>query len=283
MYFSEIRPFIRYAHYQYINHTASYNRTIPCDARLFFVSDGCIKIAVGSTEYLLSKGDALLINSGVSYHILAPDDSAVLLALNFDFTFSNATLTTPIPPMSPALFTDSHLIGHVTFEDMALFNEHCVIRGMMKIHTMLSKIQTEYRNKLLYHEQKESQLLAQALIEIARTLETPVFQYKKDLPLRILDYIHEEYSHALTNQQIAEVFNFHPNYINALIKSCTGMSLHAYLIHIRITYALDLLENSTLSISEIAEACGFCDIFHFSRCFKKKIGYSPTEYRRLQF
>ncbi len=282
MYFFEINPFIRYVHYLYLNRSSSYRTVCPCDARLFFVSEGCGEISVGHERYTLKKGDALLINSGISYHLLTPKEHVVYLAFNFDYTFEHNKLVTPIPPLLPTQFTPDCMIEHVTFEDMPIFNEHCVLRGLYKVHTALSSIRIEYMHRLLYHEMKESRIFSQVLIEAARTLKTPVLQHKKSIAPRILDYIHEQYSCSLTNQKIAEVFGFHPNYINSLIKACTGMSLHAYLLHVRLSYAADFLENSTLSVGEIAEACGFYDIFHFSRIFKQKMGSTPTEYRRMQ-
>jgi len=40
-----------------------------------------------------------------------------------------------------------------------------------------------------------------------------------------------------------------------------------------------LLE-STLSVTAIAERCGFFDSFYFSRCFKKRYFLSPLQYRK---
>lgn len=283
MFFSEIKPFVRYIHYLSLNPSAAYNCKIPCDARLFYLCEGTGEISVGSQCFTLKKGDILLLNSGIAYQIHAPKTSAVYLAVNFDYTFSHTSLNTPIPPVSPEAFQDSCLIERVTFDDLPLFNEYCVIRDLHKVHTLLHKIREEYQQKLLYHEMNESQLFTQVLLEAARALKSPALQSKKDIAPRILDYIHEQYPDSLTNQKIAEAFGFHPNYVNALIKTCTGMSLHAYLLQVRLDHSADLLENSTLSIGEIAETCGFYDIFHFSRCFKQKMGISPSQYRHMQW
>lgn len=282
MYFSEIRPFIRYAHYLYLNSSSSYNRVYPCDARLFFVTEGRGEISIDTQLYTLEKGDALFINSGISYHLLAPVDSVTYLAFNFDYTFQHTNLVTPVPPVLPSLFSKECIIEHVCFEDTTFFNEHCAVYRLHKLLAILENIRTEYMHRLLYHEMKESQLFTQALIEAARSLKSPILQHKKDIAPCILDYIHEQYPYPLTNKTIADFFGFHPNYVNSLIKSCTGMSLHAYILHVRLSYAVDFLENGTLSIGEIARCCGFYDIYHFSRCFKQKMGVSPTKYRCLQ-
>ncbi|MBQ8639733.1 MAG: helix-turn-helix transcriptional regulator [Lachnospiraceae bacterium] len=52
-----------------------------------------------------------------------------------------------------------------------------------------------------------------------------------------------------------------------------------YILRIRISFALEFLQNGTLSIGEISSACGFCDIYHFSKCFKSIVGITPSVYR----
>lgn len=50
----------------------------------------------------------------------------------------------------------------------------------------------------------------------------------------------------------------------------------------RLTMASELLENTTLSIGEITNQCGFENQTHFSRLFKEKTGMSPLQFRKRQ-
>ena len=50
-----------------------------------------------------------------------------------------------------------------------------------------------------------------------------------------------------------------------------------YLIRLRMNHALNLLTMNELSVKEIAFACGFTDEKYFSRAFKKRYGYPPTQ------
>ena len=79
-----------------------------------------------------------------------------------------------------------------------------------------------------------------------------------------------------------EYFGFHKNYISTMIKEYTGMPLHRYLNRVRISHALDMLNDGDIPIGEIARLCGFCDIYYFSRYFKSAVGVSPSEYRRTR-
>lgn len=61
-----------------------------------------------------------------------------------------------------------------------------------------------------------------------------------------------------------------------------GMSPKRYLTTLRINFAKNLLLESDLTISQIAEKSGFEDTFYFSRCFSKECGCCPTEYRKIK-
>jgi len=60
----------------------------------------------------------------------------------------------------------------------------------------------------------------------------------------------------------------------------TGLSLHQYVISLRISKAIGMLETTNMQITEIAYAVGFKDMCHFSRYFKKTTGRTPRGFRR---
>ena len=59
-----------------------------------------------------------------------------------------------------------------------------------------------------------------------------------------------------------------------------GTSPKHYLISLRMNKALELLTENELSIKEICFACGFTDEKYFSRAFKKKHGYPPSQFAK---
>ena len=103
---------------------------------------------------------------------------------------------------------------------------------------------------------------------------------KAELAPAIRAYIYAHYAEPLTNAQIGHEFGFHPNYVSSLISAATGMSLHRYLLFIRISNAIDLLETTGLSIGSIAQQTGFDDVCYFSKYFRKLTGLAPRDYRR---
>src|SRR5258707_10659185 len=62
-------------------------------------------------------------------------------------------------------------------------------------------------------------------------------------------------------------------------KKSTGKPPHRWLMEQRLGRARELLLKSKLSLAEIADACGFADQSHFTRCFFAATGAVPSEWR----
>lgn len=67
---------------------------------------------------------------------------------------------------------------------------------------------------------------------------------------------------------------------SALYRQFFRVSPREDLLTMRLNLAKRKLVSSGNSISEIAEACGFASIYHFSRIFKQHIGCAPSRYGR---
>ena len=64
-------------------------------------------------------------------------------------------------------------------------------------------------------------------------------------------------------------------------KSKEGIAFTDYLIRIRIQRACDLMMNTDLKAYEIAEKVGYDTPAYYSTAFKKVMGLSPTEYKKM--
>lgn len=92
----------------------------------------------------------------------------------------------------------------------------------------------------------------------------------------VLHHMSNHYNEPLTVQRMAELINLSDMYFGTLFKQETGMSFRKFLTMIRINRAEDMLYSGEYKINEIADACGFSDVFYFSRLFKEHRGYAPS-------
>lgn len=84
-----------------------------------------------------------------------------------------------------------------------------------------------------------------------------------------------------TVRYCADNLHLSPNYLGDLIKKETGKSAQEYIQLKLINIAKEKVFDTSKSISEIAYELGFKYPQHFSRLFKKMVGFSPNEYRLM--
>ncbi|MCB9274008.1 MAG: helix-turn-helix transcriptional regulator [Lewinellaceae bacterium] len=81
----------------------------------------------------------------------------------------------------------------------------------------------------------------------------------------------------------AQELNLSANYFGDLIKKETGTSAQEYIQQKLIDVAKERLFDPAKSVNEVAYGLGFKYPQHFSRVFKQRVGYTPNEYRMLDF
>lgn len=92
-------------------------------------------------------------------------------------------------------------------------------------------------------------------------------------------FIRENYFRKLRVKDITDVTVYSSDYAAKIFKEVTGMSVNDYLTNFRITRAKRLLLDLDLSISDIAEMCGFSDESYFASVIRAKEGMSPSQLR----
>lgn len=66
---------------------------------------------------------------------------------------------------------------------------------------------------------------------------------------------------------------------NDIFKDNFGTTPNKYLIQRRIERAKSMLELQSLTVSEVAELCGFSDVYYFSKVFKQACGVPPSKWK----
>lgn len=98
---------------------------------------------------------------------------------------------------------------------------------------------------------------------------------------RVNIYIQKHMSEPMTITELATSVGLHRSYLSSLYKEITGLSPLQYLQSVRLTKSKHLLETSTLSVSSIAQACGFERAESYIKLFKRRFGTTPAAYRRF--
>lgn len=102
---------------------------------------------------------------------------------------------------------------------------------------------------------------------------------KPDLVTMATRFLHKNYRDTVSINELCEGLGISYSHFYRRFKQQTGRSPQEYLIHMRLTSAAELLQNSQGSIREIADYCGFQDERNLQRMFSKNFGMTPNAYR----
>lgn len=151
-----------------------------------------------------------------------------------------------------------------------IYNEN-IISVCKFIHT--------YDLKNMIRAMSEATLLIVALCEsCARSLS--LMSTKDRNFVESLSYIIENISGKIKVDDLARVAKMSRTaYFNYFLKE-TGQTPAVYIMNKRLELACSRLKSTDRSIDDIATDVGFCERAHLIKCFKKRYGITPTEYRK---
>lgn len=105
---------------------------------------------------------------------------------------------------------------------------------------------------------------------------------EKSKPVRLArKYIHQHYAESLTLETLSNEVNLNATYLSSVFKRETNQSFLDYLTQVRVDAAKELLADTEIPISDVAEHVGYQDMKYFYKRFKKFTGLSPKDYRKL--
>lgn len=96
-----------------------------------------------------------------------------------------------------------------------------------------------------------------------------------------MEYIQANLEHDLYLEKISQQMGISTKYLSKIFKEQTGNNLTDYISFLRISKAKKLLNESDISINEVAEKVGIYNRTTFLRTFKKYEGVSPVEFKKL--
>ncbi len=94
----------------------------------------------------------------------------------------------------------------------------------------------------------------------------------------VKDYIDNNFSQAISLDELAEKHFVTSSYLSTAFKEVIGVNYLDYLTSVRLKTAKELLSQKKYKIKTISEMTGFNDQHYFSRAFKRNEGLTPKEF-----
>lgn len=214
---------------------------------LTIVLEGSLQYTVDGKPFTLLAGDAILIAKGMLRARDAVPAGVDYISFNFH---TDTPISLPI-----------------------------LIKGAVQNDTklMIAACDELVRHRPLGYEPAASHLVSALLHAMESHLkEASVCP----LTAKIVPYLQQNIAQHVTLADIGKLTFFSPVYCDTVFKKDMGVSIIDYLLGCRIAEAQKLLIEGTLPLAQIARQTGFGDSNYFSRVFKKRTGYTPTEYKK---
>jgi AraC-like DNA-binding protein len=246
---------------------------------IVYVYEGKGTFFIDNTFHEMQQGDVFFI-PGNTIHQAFPDKE--------------------MPVTSTAIFFNPSIIQATLFGEpfsyMQLFDS-CKKRRYYK-YTLLTEQQTVLQAKWLeIHTELEEQLtgfryavvssLQNTLIYLIRNClqgsHDPMTRIDSSVPWikAAFESIEKNLTAGISLTELAKNASVTPAHFSRVFKKLTGLTLIDFITNKRMIKAKGLLQESDAKILVIAEMCGFESLPHFHRTFKKYVGVTPAEFRRI--
>ena len=272
---ADINPNIRFA--EEITYSSKGRNVYVKDCRLFYIISGIGKIFVQDNELLLAKNSLFYCRGGIDY-IINTEKNLHLYSLNFDLSQSQRKFTMPFIPQDFQKSNNPTPIDFCDIKDSDFLNSFFILSNCAEFKNSIAAIVNEYSDKRLFYRETCSTALKNLIIDLHKKNYNNQ-DNSTDTIKKIIEYINLNYAKEIKNNDLAEIAGYHEYHLNRLFVRYTGMSMHKYIVNLRMNEAKRLLLNTKMSVSDIASQTGFCSNTHFSTYFKKETKVSPFEYR----
>jgi transcriptional regulator GlxA family with amidase domain len=140
------------------------------------------------------------------------------------------------------------------------------------------------KEDMLYGNEIASSLLYSLIIEMNRMYSNVTNKYDQIncSPInKALKFIDENYWDKITMDELCEIANLSESQLCRLFQKHLNMRPMEYVFQIRVKSAKELLIQTDLSILEISQKVGYENPTYFSMLFRKNVGISPSEFRKI--
>ncbi len=272
---TDINPHIRFAEQIYFKRKPAQFNVFDC--RIFCVVSGEVEIEIENCRYILKESDLFYCAGGGRYTISCIN-GCQLLCLNFDLSQDRNDMTENRAPLKISASNPPRYLFKQEIEDCKFLNSHIVIENNYSLNSKVKNIIKEFESKQIFFREKSGAMLKDILVDMHRT-QLKKSENSSGAIQTVISYIDTNYQNKIINSDLAKLTGYHEYHLNRIFKKQTGMTIHKFILQIRINEAKKLLMTTDTPIYSIAEMTGFSSDTHLSSCFKNYFGYSLMEYK----
>jgi AraC-like DNA-binding protein len=252
-------------------HTTSTN-----SVRIYFIVDGKFEWIINERSHILYPGDLALILPGQTFRgekDILNIGTLSWIHLQLEKIDANG--------MNPGTWSHLSKNERMTIGKILLVNNSTVLK-LKEGQALLQTVRDEIVNQEIGFTTRVNQLIDELFIVIARQC-TRQNNSQRDFPqtfMKLEQTLRQNLANQWTVEEMAALTGLGTTTFTEKVKNYTGFSPLNYLINIRISEAMKLLNRQEENVTDIALQTGFYSSQHFSTTFKKLTGYTPSDFRK---
>lgn len=235
-------------------------------------------LTIAPESVFLSRHSFCMIPHQV-IHSFSPDHGCQILHIFFKLDSLRSHYSDLISANNTLLLFFSNMLYQSHYWNYLYFS----VSYTDKLDTLLAEMYEEFYRKQIYHQN----MLYYSSGTLFTLMERQLFSQisvSPSNPLRLVRY-DQIYSYICDNypmtsaRKIAEHFHISQSYLCKLFHE-NGTTVTTVIQEIRLQQTRSLLEQSDLSIQNIAELVGYHDLTYFIKLFKRNFSIAPYQYRK---
>ena len=248
---------------------------------IFYCQRGSVEVSLEGCHYHIKPGDVYIYMASTLVHLMHKSEDAEGIMVEVDFYYI-LPIVNKVINVESQLFMRKNPCVSLSGEQCAHF-EYLLNNLWDRINAEdCQKENVQYQHLKLELIKSMGQTICYEILNMYFTNQPlqPLQQGKKDVVFQnFMLSLFRFYRKERDVSFYARMQHITPRYFSAIIKEKTGDSALQWIVRMVITEAKQLLEESDLSIKEIADQLNFPTQSFFGKYFKQYVGVSPKEYR----
>ncbi len=241
------------------------------------VTSGTVMVQIGTELVAAGEGDFLYVPPSMTFRVDAATDFASVRGMIFDISIIEENLENFDSEVFYMFYVQSK--NRVT-----VFGTDHPVNPTLK--RFMKESYDEYTEKEICYKLPIRANIYHMMTSLLRYYcgsknELDRMIYHNVLRLRpVITYIDEHFREKIYIEELSAMINVSPDYFTKMFKESIGKTPIDYINGMRVNSAMELLCTSEMSMTEIADAIGFCNPNYFHKIFKQYMLTSPLAYRK---
>lgn len=258
-YLEELRRPHKFDFFLFVNHTA-----------------GGVKFKIDMEEYEVTKGGNIiscLPGQIVALESFTPDFDADVMILSSEFMES---LLVYLKGTIPVRFGMKRQIV-MSVDEQGMQMQKIFVKAVRHV---LANVENPYRLQVVQHVMMAIFYASDKPLEMSG--KNDAMRTNADvLSKQFLEIVKDNFRRERQLKFYADALCITPRYLSRVVKECTGSSAADWIERYVVLEARALLKSTTMTIQQISDELNFPSQTFFGKYFKRRVGMSPKEYRRI--